>query len=119
MVYCFVLTTIRNHGHIWTDSRVWQISPSSNFVGSKDTRWNRLSICELYGFYLIVVNGIMSGQDFFKYTVAFDSELHGCGFNVKRFAKIYAAKMGVNKEKLMKQFLGRLFLQRGRRHGPI
>ena len=36
----------------------------------------------------------------------FDSELHACGFNVKRFAKIYAAKMGVNKEKLMKQFLG-------------
>ena len=120
MICCFVLTTIRNHGHIWTDSRVWQISPSSNSVGSKDTRWNRLSICELYGFYLIVVDGIMSGQDFFKYTVAFDSELHGCGFNVKRFAKIHAAKMGVNKEKLMKQFLGRLFLQRGRRrHGPI
>eukprot|EP00959_Pyramimonas_sp_CCMP1952_P055422 1158611-Pyramimonas_sp.AAC.1 len=29
-----------------------------------------------------------------KGTVAFGSGLHGWGFNVERFAKIYAAKMG-------------------------
>ena len=38
-----------------------------------------------------------------KGTVAFGSGLHGWGFNVERFAKIYAAKMGVDKDKMMKQ----------------
>jgi len=39
-------------------------------------------------------------------TVAFGSGLHGWGFNVERFAKIYAAKMGVDKQKMMKRLWG-------------
>jgi len=42
-------------------------------------------------------------------TVAFGSGLHGWGFNVERFAKIYAAKMGVDKEKMMKRLWGESF----------
>merc|ERR1712019_38203 len=42
-------------------------------------------------------------------TVAFGSGLHGWGFNVERFAKIYAAKMGVDKEKMMKRLWGDSF----------
>jgi len=41
-----------------------------------------------------------------KGTVAFGSGLHGWGFNVERFAKIYAAKMGVDKAKMMKRLWG-------------
>jgi len=41
-----------------------------------------------------------------KGTVAFGSGLHGWGFNIERFAKIYAAKMGVDKEKMMKRLWG-------------
>jgi len=41
-----------------------------------------------------------------KGTVAFGSGLHGWGFNTERFAKIYAAKMGVDKEKVMKRLWG-------------
>merc|ERR1719443_2211738 len=41
-----------------------------------------------------------------KGTVAFGSGLHGWGFNVERFAKIYSAKMGVDKEKMMKRLWG-------------
>merc|ERR1711988_963617 len=41
-----------------------------------------------------------------KGTVAFGSGLHGWGFNVERFAKIYAAKMGADKEKMMKRLWG-------------
>merc|ERR1719393_65560 len=41
-----------------------------------------------------------------KGTVAFGSGLHGWGFNVERFAKIYAAKMGVEKDKMMKRLWG-------------
>merc|ERR1712127_276990 len=44
-----------------------------------------------------------------KGTVAFGSGLHGWGFNVERFAKIYAAKMGVDKEKMMKRLWGDCF----------
>merc|ERR1712056_150394 len=39
-----------------------------------------------------------------KGTVAFGSGLHGWGFNVERFAKIYAVKMGVDKDKMMKRY---------------
>lgn len=42
-------------------------------------------------------------------TVAFGSGLHGWGFNVERFAKIYAAKMGVDKDKMMKRLWGDSF----------
>merc|ERR1711865_721898 len=42
-------------------------------------------------------------------TVAFGSGLHGWGFNVERFAKIYATKMGVDKEKMMKRLWGDSF----------
>merc|ERR1712232_1152039 len=45
-----------------------------------------------------------------KGTVAFGSGLHGWGFNCERFAKIYAAKMGVDKEKMMKRSWGDSFL---------
>ena len=45
-----------------------------------------------------------------KGTVAFGSGLHGWGFNVERFAKIYASKMGVDKEKMMKRLWGDSFL---------
>jgi len=38
--------------------------------------------------------------------VAFGSGLHGWGFNIERFAKIYASKMGVDKEKMMKRLWG-------------
>merc|ERR1712070_127241 len=41
-----------------------------------------------------------------KGTVAFGSGLHGWGFNIERFAKIYAAKMGVEKDKMMKRLWG-------------
>merc|ERR1712056_17226 len=44
-----------------------------------------------------------------KGTVAFGSGLHGWGFNVERFAKIYCAKMGVDKEKMMKRLWGDSF----------
>merc|ERR1712151_1462435 len=44
-----------------------------------------------------------------KGTVAFGSGLHGWAFNVERFAKIYAAKMGVDKEKMMKRLWGDSF----------
>merc|ERR1719502_19575 len=41
-----------------------------------------------------------------KGTVAFGSGLHGWGFNLERFARIYAAKMGVDKDKMMKRLWG-------------
>mmetsp|Transcript_40249 Transcript_40249/g.74632 ORF Transcript_40249/g.74632 Transcript_40249/m.74632 type:complete len:837 (+) Transcript_40249:101-2611(+) len=41
-----------------------------------------------------------------KGTVAFGSGLHGWGFNVERFANIYAKKMGVEKDKMMKRLWG-------------
>jgi len=41
-----------------------------------------------------------------KGTVAFGSGLHGWGFNTERFAKIYAQKLGVEKEKMMKRLWG-------------
>jgi len=44
-----------------------------------------------------------------KGTVAFGSGLHGWGFNVERFAKIYAAKMGVDKDKMMNRLWGDSF----------
>merc|ERR1719254_30539 len=44
-----------------------------------------------------------------KGTVAFGSGLHGWGFNIERFAKIYASKMGVDKEKMMKRLWGDSF----------
>merc|ERR1719298_360347 len=42
-------------------------------------------------------------------TVAFGSGLHGWGFNVERFARIYASKMGMDKEKMMKRLWGDMF----------
>merc|ERR1719298_300447 len=42
-------------------------------------------------------------------TVAFGSGLHGWGFNVERFARIYASKMGVDKDKMMKRLWGDSF----------
>merc|ERR1719316_2305730 len=44
-----------------------------------------------------------------KGTVAFGSGLHGWGFNVERFAKIYASKMGVDKKKMMARLWGDSF----------
>jgi elongation factor 2 len=44
-----------------------------------------------------------------KGTVAFGSGLHGWGFTVERFAKIYAAKMGVEKKKMMERLWGDSF----------
>merc|ERR1712137_866215 len=44
-----------------------------------------------------------------KGTVAFGSGLHGWGFNVERFARIYATKMGVDKDKMMKRLWGDSF----------
>lgn len=44
-----------------------------------------------------------------KGTVAFGSGLHGWGFNVERFAKIYSSKMGVDKEKMMRKLWGDSF----------
>jgi elongation factor 2 len=41
-----------------------------------------------------------------KGTVAFGSGLHGWGFNVERFARIYSAKMGIDKDKMMKRLWG-------------
>jgi elongation factor 2 len=41
-----------------------------------------------------------------KGTVAFGSGLHGWGFNVERFAKIYAVKFSMDKEKMMKRLWG-------------
>ena len=44
-----------------------------------------------------------------KGIVAFGPGLHGWGFNAERFAKIYAAKMGVDQEKMMKRLWGDSF----------
>merc|ERR1719407_72963 len=44
-----------------------------------------------------------------KGTVAFGSGLHGWGFNVERFAKIYASKMGVDQDKMNKRLWGDSF----------
>merc|ERR1711865_451667 len=44
-----------------------------------------------------------------KGTVAFGSGLHGWGFNVERFARIYAVKMGMDKDKMMKRLWGDSF----------
>jgi len=44
-----------------------------------------------------------------KGTVAFGSGLHGWGFTTERFAKIYAQKMGVEKEKMMQRMWGDSF----------
>merc|ERR1712087_349107 len=52
-----------------------------------------------------------------KGTVAFGSGLHGWGFNVERFAKIYASKMGVDKEKMMKRLWGTASSTRRKRLG--
>jgi elongation factor 2 len=54
-----------------------------------------------------LMGDVMVGPE--KGTVAFGSGLHGWGFNVERFAKIYAAKMGVDKEKMMKRLWGDSF----------
>jgi len=42
-------------------------------------------------------------------TVAFGSGLHGWGFNVERFARIYASKMGMDKDKMVKRLWGDSF----------
>merc|ERR1712137_228294 len=44
-----------------------------------------------------------------KGTVAFGSGLHGWGFNVERFARSYAAKMGMDKDEMMKRLWGDSF----------
>merc|ERR1711988_1250492 len=44
-----------------------------------------------------------------KGTVAFGSGLHGWGFTTERFAKIYAVKMGVDKNKMMERLWGDSF----------
>jgi len=44
-----------------------------------------------------------------KGTVAFGSGLHGWGFNTERFARIYAAKFQMDKEKMMKRLWGDSF----------
>jgi len=44
-----------------------------------------------------------------KGTVAFGSGLHGWGFTLGRFADMYAAKFGVEKDKLMKKLWGENF----------
>jgi len=44
-----------------------------------------------------------------KGTVSFGSGLHGWGFNIDRFAKIYASKFGVDKDKMMKRLWGDSF----------
>merc|ERR1719451_211535 len=44
-----------------------------------------------------------------KGTVAFGSGLHGWAFNIERFAKIYAVKMGVDKDKMMERLWGDSF----------
>merc|ERR1712066_706336 len=54
-----------------------------------------------------LMGDVQVGPD--KGTVAFGSGLHGWGFNVERFAKIYAVKMGVDKEKMMKRLWGDSF----------
>jgi elongation factor 2 len=41
-----------------------------------------------------------------KGTVAFGSGLHGWAFNIERFATIYAAKFGIEKDKMMKRLWG-------------
>merc|ERR550514_1492545 len=44
-----------------------------------------------------------------KGTVAFGSGLHGWGFHVERFARIYASKFGTDKDKMMKRLWGDSF----------
>lgn len=44
-----------------------------------------------------------------KGTVAFGSGLHGWAFNVERFARIYAGKFGVDKDKMMQRLWGDSF----------
>merc|ERR1712137_1210136 len=54
-----------------------------------------------------LMGDVQVGPD--KGTVAFGSGLHGWGFNVERFARIYATKMGVDKDKMMKRLWGDSF----------
>ena len=42
-------------------------------------------------------------------TVAFGSGLHGWAFSIERFAKLYATKFGVDKDKMMKRLWGESF----------
>merc|ERR1719395_437295 len=44
-----------------------------------------------------------------KGTVAFGSGLHGWAFNVERFARIYAGKFGIDKDKMMQRLWGDSF----------
>jgi elongation factor 2 len=44
-----------------------------------------------------------------KGTVSFGSGLHGWAFNIERFAKIYAKKFGMDKDKMMKRLWGDYF----------
>merc|ERR1719428_1331540 len=44
-----------------------------------------------------------------KGTVAFGSGLHGWGFNIERFARIYAGKFGVDRDKMMSRLWGDSF----------
>merc|ERR1719261_1111219 len=44
-----------------------------------------------------------------KGTVAFGSGLHGWAFNIERFARIYAAKFGMDKDKMMARLWGDSF----------
>jgi elongation factor 2 len=39
-------------------------------------------------------------------TVGFGSGLHGWGFTIQRFAKMYAAKFGISRQKMMAKLWG-------------
>ena len=44
-----------------------------------------------------------------KGNVAFGSELHGWGFNLRQFAQLYSSKFGIKEEKIMKRLWGNNF----------
>lgn len=48
-----------------------------------------------------------------KGTVAFGSGLHQWGFTLKKFAKLYAAKFGIQEEKMMQKLWGDWYFDAG------
>ena len=52
-------------------------------------------------------------------TVVFGSALHGWSFTIWQFAKIYAAKLGLNEEKLLNRMWGDCFWHARKKSGPM
>jgi len=79
-----------------------QMEPEEMYLKFRNTVENVNVICSIYQDELM--GDVQLAPE--KGTVAFGSGLHGWGFTVERFAKIYAKKFGMDKEKMMKRLWG-------------